>query len=81
MSSRMPYVLGWVICLSVLLLIYDFQSEDWINIYYMLKGFLKAHRPPKCHMKWNVQMKGDIKFPGCDPEQMCAQGECGSHYK
>ncbi len=29
------------------LLIYDLQSEDWINTYYMLKGFLKAHMPPK----------------------------------
>ncbi len=29
------------------LLIYDLQSEDWINTYYMLKGFLKARRPPK----------------------------------
>ncbi len=26
---------------------YDLQSEDWINTYYMLKGFLKTCRPPK----------------------------------
>ncbi len=40
------------------------QSEDWINIYYMLKGFLKARRPPKVSnemncinekMTWNTQ--------------------------
>ncbi len=46
------------------LLIYDLQSEDWINTYYMLKGFLKAHRPPKVStvmkctnekMTWNTQ--------------------------
>ncbi len=29
---------------KISLLIYDLQSEDWINTYYMLKGFLKAHR-------------------------------------
>ncbi len=47
-----------------LLLIYDLQSEDWINTYYMLMGFLKARRPPKesnemkCtneNMTWNTQ--------------------------
>ncbi len=31
----------------ITLLIYDMQSEVWINTYYMLKGFLKARRPPK----------------------------------
>ncbi len=39
-------------------------SEDWINIYYMLKGFLKAQRPAKVSnemkcinekMTWNTQ--------------------------
>ncbi len=29
------------------ILIYDLLSEDWINTYYMMTGFLKAHRPPK----------------------------------
>ncbi len=46
------------------LLIYDLQSEDWLNICYMLKGFLKARRPPKVSngmkctnekMTWNTQ--------------------------
>ncbi len=46
------------------LLIYDLQSEDWINTYYMLKGFLKARRPSKVSnemkctnekMRWNTQ--------------------------
>ncbi len=49
---------------QISLLIYDLQSEDWINTYYMLKGFLKASRPPtvtnemKCtneKMTWNTQ--------------------------
>ncbi len=49
---------------STTLLIYDLQSEDWINTYYMLKGFLKACRPPKVSnemkctnekMKWNTE--------------------------
>ncbi len=47
-----------------LLLIYDLQSKDWINTYYMLQGFLKAHMPPKVSdemkctnkkMIWNTQ--------------------------
>ncbi len=33
--------------LKSLLLIHDLQSADWINTYYMLKGFLKARRPLK----------------------------------
>ncbi len=49
------------------LLIYNLQSEDWINTYYMLnmlKGFLNARRPPKVSnemkctdekMTWNTQ--------------------------
>ncbi len=50
--------------ISSLLLIYDLQSEDWINTYYMLKGFLKARRSPKVSnemkyrnekMIWNTQ--------------------------
>ncbi len=49
---------------SFYILIYDLQSEDWINTYYMLKGFLKARRPPKVsnemkctneNMTWNSQ--------------------------
>ncbi len=57
------------------LLIYDLQSEDWININYMLKGFLKAHRPPKVSndnemYKW----KDDMKYLGYEPEQLCDQG-------
>ncbi len=28
------------------LLIYDLQCKDGINIYYMLKGFLRTCRPP-----------------------------------
>ncbi len=49
---------------KVSLLIYDLQSEDWINTYYMLKGFLKACRPPTVSnemkytnekMTWNTQ--------------------------
>ncbi len=35
------------ISLLISLLIYDLQSKDWINAYYMLKRFLKAHMPPK----------------------------------
>ncbi len=36
--------------IKISFLIYDLQSEDWINTYYMLK----AHRPPKVsnEMKW-----------------------------
>ncbi len=36
------------------LLIYDLQSEEWINTYEMLEGFLKARRSPKVsnEMKW-----------------------------
>ncbi len=46
------------------LLIYDLQSKNWINTYYMLTGFLKARRPPKVSnemkcinekMTWNTQ--------------------------
>ncbi len=33
--------------ISLLILLYDLQSEDWINTYYILKAFLKAHRPTK----------------------------------
>ncbi len=29
------------------LLIYDVQSENRINTYYIQKGFLEANRPPK----------------------------------
>ncbi len=45
-------------------LIYDLQSKNWINTYYMLKGFLKARMPPKVSnemkytnekMTWNTQ--------------------------
>ncbi len=45
-------------------LIYDLQSEDWINTYFMLNGFLNACSPPKVshEMKctnekitWNAQ--------------------------
>ncbi len=49
----MPYIEGncslSLLSLSLLLslLIYNLQSKDWINTYYMLKSFLKAHRPPK----------------------------------
>ncbi len=51
-------------CSSLALLIYDLQSEDWINKYYILKGFLKAHMPPKVSnemkctnekMTWNTK--------------------------
>ncbi len=46
------------------LLIYDLQSDVWINTYYMLKDFLKARSPPKASnemkctnekMTWNTQ--------------------------
>ncbi len=30
-----------------LLLIYDLQSEDWLNTHYMLKSILKVRKPPK----------------------------------
>ncbi len=52
------------------LLIYDLQSEDWINTY-MLKCFLKAHKQPKVSnkmkcinkkMTWNVQ---DMNLSWC----------------
>ncbi len=33
--------------MNIVINIYDFQSEDWINTYYMLKGFLWACMPPK----------------------------------
>ncbi len=41
------------------LLIYDLQSEDWINTYYMLNGFLytKGSNEMKCtneKMTWNT---------------------------
>ncbi len=46
------------------LLIYDLQSKDWINAYYMLKGILKTRRRTKVSnemkcanekMTWNTQ--------------------------
>ncbi len=37
------------------LLIYDLQSKDWINTYYMPKGLSKGTQ--QYQMKWNVQMK------------------------
>ncbi len=42
-----------------------------INTYYMLKGFLKELRPP---IKWNdmYKWKYDMKYPGYEPEQLCA---------
>ncbi len=50
--------------LASLLLIYDLQSEDWINTYYMLKGFLKARRPPKVSKKMKyIQMKRWHEIP------------------
>ncbi len=45
------------------MILYDLQSEDWINPHYMLKDFLKACRPPKVSdemkctnekMNWNT---------------------------
>ncbi len=66
--------------IKISLLIYDLQPEDWINTYYMLKGFLKAHRPPKVsngmkctneRMTWNTQ----------DTKLICAQDYCRSHHK
>ncbi len=65
---------GWFLSFS--LLIYDLQSEDWINTYYMLEGVLKECRPPKV----SSEMK-------CTNEKMAwntliyAQGWCGSHHK
>ncbi len=56
--------LSLLIFINLLLLIYDLQSKDWINTYYMLEDFLKAHRPPKVssemkcinkNMTWNTQ--------------------------
>ncbi len=35
------------------LLIYDLQSEDWINTYYMQNGFLKACRPSRVSNETN----------------------------
>ncbi len=49
----------WMVILQ-----YDLPSKDWINTYYMLKGFLKARRTPKVwneikwtneKMRWNAQ--------------------------
>ncbi len=41
----------------------------------MLKGFLKARRSPKVsnEMKY-YKWKDDMKYPGYEPEQLCAQG-------
>ncbi len=56
-SSFIPFI-------NISLLIYDLQSKDWINTYYILKGFLKARRPHKVSneikctnekMTWNTQ--------------------------
>ncbi len=53
-----------IIILKKSWLIYDLPSEDWINTYYILKGFLKARRPHKVSnetkctnekMTWNTQ--------------------------
>ncbi len=58
------YLQGENHIIFISLLIYDLQSEDWINTYYMLKFFLKARRPPKMSnemkctnekMTWNTQ--------------------------
>ncbi len=38
---------SFLFIINISLLIYYLQSEDWINTYYMLKGFPKARRPPK----------------------------------
>ncbi len=41
-----------------------------LNTNYMLKGFLKAHRPPKMSneiYKW----KDDMIYPGYEPELIC----------
>ncbi len=56
------------------MLIYDLQSKDWRNTYYMLKGFLKACRP--LSVKWDeiYKQKDDMKYPGYEPVQLCAQG-------
>ncbi len=58
------------------LLIYDLQSEDWINTYYMLKGYLSKGTQATQSVKWNEMYKwtDDMKYPGYEPEQLCAQG-------
>ncbi len=60
---RYDFMLFYVF-IKMSLLIYDLQSEDWINTYYMIKDFLKTCRPPKVSnemkctnekMTWNTQ--------------------------
>ncbi len=67
---------GEVDCLAKLenythesLLIYDLQSKDWINTYYMLKGTQATQS-----VNWNemYKWKDDMKYPGYEPEQLCA---------
>ncbi len=53
-----------------LLLIYDLQSEDWINTYYMLEGFLKACMPPKV----SNEMKCTNKKKTCNTPDMNLSG-------
>ncbi len=61
----------WDNLYSSSLLIYDLQSKDWINTYYMLKGFPKACRPSKVSNKmkctnekmiWNTQDRNLISY-------------------
>ncbi len=56
------------------LLIYDLQSEDWINTYHM-KGLSKGTQATQS-VKLNqmYKRKDDMKYPEYEPEQLCAQG-------
>ncbi len=64
--------------ISLSLLIYDLQSDDWINTYYMqhnAKGLSKGTQATQS-VKQNemYKWKDDMKYPGYEPEQLCAQG-------
>ncbi len=68
---HMPNIL--LIFLS--LLIYDLQSEDWINTYHMVRAFYKGTHATQS-VKWNemYKWKDDMKYQGYKPELISAQG-------
>ncbi len=65
----------YVITLSLSLLIYYLQSEDWIKNILYAKGLSKGMQATQS-VKWNemYKWKDDMIYPGYEPEQLCAQG-------
>ncbi len=63
-----------IISLLISLLMYDLQSKDWINTYYIVK--LSKGMKATQSVKWNemYKWKDDMKHPGYGPELIYAQG-------